>query len=84
MKQQTKTEIATTRRSFLQTMAGATALAMTPLASLQAQPGQRLLLGLDTYSIRGLKWKAPQVLDHAASLKLDDVMMSVPCFESFE
>jgi len=77
-------EIGTNRRSFLQTMAGATALAMTPFASLQAQPCERLLLGLDAYSIRGLKWKAPQILDCAGNLKLDAVMLSPNTFESSE
>jgi sugar phosphate isomerase/epimerase len=62
-------------------MAGATALAMTPFASLQARPDERLLLGLDTYSIRGLKWKAPRILDYAAHLKLDAVMLSPATFE---
>jgi hypothetical protein len=62
-------------------MAGATAAAMSPLAFAQAPAGQRILLGYDTYSIRSLRWKAPQVLEHAAGLKLDMVMMATPCFE---
>ena len=71
----------TSRRSFLQTMAGAAALALTPLASLRAQNGPRISLGLDTYSIRGLKWKAPKILEYAAKLKLDAVMISPATFE---
>ena len=73
------------RRDFLQTMVSATGVTIaSPFAFAQAQPVQRLSLGFDTYSIRSLRWKAPQILDYAASLKLDVVMMSAPCFESFE
>ena len=36
----------------------------------------RLKLGFDNYSIRALGWKAPQLLDYAASLKLDTVLFS--------
>ncbi len=65
-------------------MATATAAAMSPLARAQAAGGPRLLLGYDTYSIRNLRWKAAQVLEHAAALKLDVVMMAPPCFENLE
>jgi sugar phosphate isomerase/epimerase len=36
----------------------------------------RLKLGFDNYSIRALRWKAPQLLDYAASLRLDTVLFS--------
>jgi 3-oxoisoapionate decarboxylase len=36
----------------------------------------RLKLGFDNYSIRALDWKAPQLLEYAASLKLDTVLFS--------
>lgn len=36
----------------------------------------RLKLGFDNYSIRALGWKAPQLLEYAASLKLDTVLFS--------
>ena len=35
-----------------------------------------LKLGFDNYSIRALNWKAPQLLDYAASLRLDTVLFS--------
>ena len=73
-----------TRRHFIQTLAGVTAAAMSPLARAQAAGGPRLLLGYDTYSIRNLRWKAAQVLEHAAALKLDVVMMAPPCFDNLE
>jgi 3-oxoisoapionate decarboxylase len=33
-------------------------------------------LGFDTYSLRAFRWKAMQLVDHAASLKLDTVQIS--------
>ncbi len=64
------------RRTFLQSAVLASALqgAETPIR-----------LGFDTFSIRGFKWKALQLLDYAASLKLDAIQMSsLDDFESLE
>ncbi len=82
--EQVPSQTATSRRDFLRTLGGATALALTPFASLAAQPKEQILLGLAPYSIRSLKWKAPQILDYAASLKLDAVMLSPDSFESHD
>jgi sugar phosphate isomerase/epimerase len=38
----------------------------------------KLKLGFDNYSIRALGWKAPRLLDYAASLKLDAILLSDP------
>src|SRR5262245_24092270 len=38
----------------------------------------RLKLGFDNYAIRALGWKAPQLIDYAASLKLDAILLSDP------
>ena len=44
----------------------------------------KLKLGFDNYSIRALDWKAPQLLDYAASLRLDTVLFSdLDVYESF-
>jgi 3-oxoisoapionate decarboxylase len=43
-------------------------------ATLAMNP--RLKLGFDNYAVRALGWKAPQLLDHAASLRLDSVLLS--------
>jgi sugar phosphate isomerase/epimerase len=44
---------------------------------------RKLKLGFDNYAIRALGWKAPQLLDYAASLKLDTVLLSdLDVFES--
>jgi sugar phosphate isomerase/epimerase len=39
---------------------------------------KRLKLGFDNYAIRALGWKAPQLLDYAAGLKLDAILLSDP------
>ena len=36
----------------------------------------RLKLGFDNYSIRALGWKAPRLLDYAARLKVDAILLS--------
>ncbi len=41
-----------------------------------AMSNTSLRLGFDNYAIRALGWKAGQILDHAASLKLDAVLFS--------
>lgn len=59
------------RRAFLQTLAGAAAATLAPAA--QPLP---IKLGFDTYSVRAFRWKAPQLLDYAASLGLDTIQIS--------
>ncbi len=39
-------------------------------------PGGKIALGFDNFSIRGMGWKAPQLIEYAASLKLDSVFFS--------
>ena len=48
-----------------------------------AAAGQRIMaadggirLGFDTYSIRAFHWKAPELIDYAAKLKLDTIQLS--------
>jgi len=59
------------RRTFLQTAAAGAVAAMS--SSADSVP---IKLGFDSYSIRAFKWKAIQLLDYAASLKLDTVQLS--------
>lgn len=43
------------------------------------------MIGLDHFAVRGTGWKAPQLIDYAASLKLDTLFLSeLGPFESFE
>jgi sugar phosphate isomerase/epimerase len=68
------------RRAFLQTASTAAVAAMSSAA--ETVPIQ---LGFDSYSIRAFQWKAIQLLDYAASLKLDTVQLSsLGDYESFE
>jgi len=68
------------RRSFLQAACGAAAASS---AGKGAEPQVRL--GLDTYSVRAFRWKAIELLDYAASLKLTAVQISgLGEFESLE
>jgi sugar phosphate isomerase/epimerase len=75
------------RRSFLQTLAVAGAgMAMGGAALAQTTAARpRLKLGMDNFSIRAMGWKAPALLDYAASLKLDTLLISdLDAYESLE
>lgn len=76
------------RRDFLKTMATAVGIAaagLTPSrAAAQAARARSLALGLDSFCIRGSRWKATRVLEYAASLGLDMVQITQGDFESFE
>src|SRR5437588_2929303 len=57
------------RRAFLQSAAAA--------AVTGADSGSGgIRLGFDTYSVRAFGWKAIQLLDYAAGLKLDTIQIS--------
>jgi sugar phosphate isomerase/epimerase len=63
-------------------MAGA-ALA-TPGARAQSDT-DRPALGLDNFSVRAMGWKAPRLIDYAASLAADSLFITdLDAFESFE
>jgi 3-oxoisoapionate decarboxylase len=71
-----------TRRDFLATTAGA-ALASVARPAL-AQAG-RHALGLDNFAVRAMGWKAPQLVDYAASLGCDSLFITdFDAFESME
>ncbi len=58
------------RRTFLKSVPAAAALA----GSAPADNG--IKLGFDTYSVRAFKWKALELIDYAAGLKLDTLQIS--------
>jgi sugar phosphate isomerase/epimerase len=69
------------RRTFLQTAAGLSAWA----AAAAEEPPSGIRLGFDTYSIRAFQWKALQLIDYAAGLKLDTIQISsLDDYESLE
>lgn len=72
------------RRSFLHAL-----LAAAVSAPLSAQiigpeqpavfgekPRPKIKLGMDNFAVRAMGWKAPELLDYAASLKLDTILIS--------
>ena len=62
------------RRDFLQLSSTAVALAAASrplLAAATAKP--KIALGMDNFAIRAMGWKAPALIDYAASLKLDSL-----------
>ena len=66
------------RRTFLQSAPTAAALAA-------GTPRSGIKLGFDSYSIRAFQWKAIQLLDYAAGLKLDTIQLSsLNDYESLE
>lgn len=63
-----------TRREFLNTLALA---AMAARGFAQSPVKRRnIKLGFDNFSIRAFGWKAPQLLDYAARVKVDTVLFS--------
>ena len=68
-----------TRRDFIATTAGVALASVAP--PIWAQAG-RHALGLDNFAVRGMGWKAPQLIDYAASLKTDSLFITD--FDAFE
>ena len=77
----------TNRREFLQIVATGTAALATGSALAQGLPVRRrgLKLGLDNFAVRGMGWKAPQLIEYAIKLKTDSLFITdLDAFESFE
>ncbi|MSU23900.1 MAG: sugar phosphate isomerase/epimerase [Opitutus sp.] len=64
------------RRSFLKSAAHAAAASASPRLFAAARPSPKIGLGMDNYAVRAMGWKAPALIDHAASLKLDALLIS--------
>jgi len=77
------------RRTFLKTVATAGAgLALlgnvTAEDSTASPPQKKIKLGFDNFSVRAMHWKAHALLDYAASLKLDSILISdLDAYENF-
>lgn len=80
MKRESRTKSHLARRQFVKSLAVAgagLALSSPQRARAGAAAGaHKIKLGFDNFSIRALGWKAPQLLDYAASLKVDTVLFS--------
>src|SRR5262245_11135251 len=75
------------RRTFLASLATAGAgIAFSNLAiAAEPAPTRKLKLGFDNFSVRAMGWKAPALLDYAASLKLDSILISdLDAYDSLE
>src|SRR5262249_2224740 len=72
----------TSRRQFVTSLRGPGAATMTDISMTDAPsfaqtPKHRnIKLGFDNFSIRAMGWKAPQLLDYAAKLKVDTALFS--------
>ncbi len=76
------------RRSVVQgaglTLAAATAPALAA-ASAEGTARGKIKLGFDNYAVRSMKWKAKELVDHAASLRLDSLLISdLDAFDSLD
>src|SRR4051812_41794603 len=73
------------RRTFLKASSIATAtVAVSPRLFAAVSP-PKIAVGLDNYSIRSLGWKAPQLIDYAASIKCDTLFISdLDAYESLD
>ena len=76
------------RRTFINALAAAAALtAFRPLraASRPAVAEPKIKVGLDNFAVRALQWKAPALIDYAASIKCDTLFISdLDAFESLD
>jgi sugar phosphate isomerase/epimerase len=54
-------------------------------AAVGDKPAPKTALGFDNYSLNALKWNASQLIDYAASLRLDSLFLTdLDVYESFE
>src|SRR5678815_6196823 len=77
------------RRDFLKSAAvaaatGAFSSRVIAQAGTQTSP-QKIKLGLDNFSVRSMGWKAPALIEYAASLKTDSLFITdLDAFENFD
>lgn len=64
------------RRAFIQSLAAASLVGPNLARATESNASSAIPLGFDNFSIRSMKWKAPQLIDYAASLKMDYLLMS--------
>ena len=65
------------RRDFIKLLGiAATPSSVNSLSAQTTATAPRLALGLDAHSVRGMGWKARQVIDYAAERKLDAVLFN--------
>jgi sugar phosphate isomerase/epimerase len=74
------------RRSFLQGCSVASAAAvLAPRSLFAATAKPKIKLGMDNFAVRAMGWKAPALIDYAAALKLDTLLISdLDAYESLD
>ncbi len=78
-------QLLVSRRAFLSSAAVASAAACLPDAVWAQDTSARVKLGLDNYAVRSMGWKAPRLIDYAASIGADALFITdLDAFESFE
>jgi 3-oxoisoapionate decarboxylase len=71
-----KSQDTLSRREFGRTLMLAGAAAAAGLSANGQSAGRRIKLGLDNFAVRGMGWKAPRLIEYAASLKTDSLFIS--------
>lgn len=72
------------RRECLKLGAGMAA-ALGASLNTYAKPAARVPLGLDAHSVRSMRWKAPQLVDYAAEINADALLLNnPPYFENLD
>lgn len=74
------------RRDFIRGAAVAGAMIATRgLGEGSGSSARRIKLGMDNFAVRAMGWKAPALIDYAASLKLDTILLSdLEVYESLD
>lgn len=73
------------RRFLLSMLAAGASMASARVGSSSPSRRQNIKLGFDHFSIRAMGWKAPRLIDYAASLKVDTLLLSdLLVFESLD
>lgn len=79
---------ASNRRTFIKTVAATgagLALAQGLAVAEDTKPARKTRLGFDNFSVRAMKWNVGQLIDYAASLKLDSLFLTdLDVYESFQ
>ncbi|MBI4325930.1 MAG: sugar phosphate isomerase/epimerase [Chloroflexi bacterium] len=76
------------RREFVKSLAIAgagLAAGLSAPAQNAAEPRKNIKLGLDNFAVRAMGWKAPALIDYAASLRTDSLLISdLDAYDSFD
>jgi sugar phosphate isomerase/epimerase len=79
-----QTSVLPSRRDFLKLTVAAALAAGAPAVAAPAGES-KIPLGMDNFAVRGFGWKAAQLLDYAAGLKLDTLFISdLDSYDSLE